>query len=149
MILTNSTSILIPLSETSNLRVEVSLLGSSKISTPLHVSAPVRSEVKVEDGSNLGPAVTLAVFLTALVVLLIMLVILSRVYKVVYDNKHTINRSSNNLTISYPTYRSTKSSRSNKSTKETLQSFESFLQINKLSPLDLGLDSVEIKQNFK
>ena len=57
MILTNSTSILIPLSETSNLRVEVSLLDSSKISTPLHVSAPVRSEVKVEDGSNLGPAV--------------------------------------------------------------------------------------------
>ena len=58
MIHTNSTSILIPLSETSNLRVEVSLLGSSKISTPLHVSAPVRREVKVEDGSNLGPAVT-------------------------------------------------------------------------------------------
>jgi len=57
MILTNSASILIPLSETSNLRVEVSLLDSSKISTPLHVSAPVRSEVKVEDGSNLGPAV--------------------------------------------------------------------------------------------
>ena len=81
MILTNSTSILIPLSETSNLRVEVSLLGSSKISSPLHVSAPVRSEVEVEDGSNLGPAVTLAVFLTALVLLLIMLLILSRLVK--------------------------------------------------------------------
>ena len=145
MILTNQTSVSIPVRPGSKLRVEISLSGFAQVSQPLTISSPDSSvTVTSISSSKLSAAIVLSVFVTALVLSLAMLAVLGRVYAVTKDklgpNDTTL------LEILSPVNARNKQ----RTTKTTLTSFESFLENNNLSGKDLGFsDEPKMRTDFE
>ena len=156
MLLTNTTSVGVPVGPGADLQVEVSLLGTSRVSSPLLIPASggkdvdggslTASGVGEGDGGSLTASVVLSVFATALVFSLVMLLLLLRLYSSArggaIQNRGGATRSKDggiwstdgdSPGFSSPPDRST-------ATRATLVSFESFLRNNRLSVRDLGLD---------